>query len=91
MTACKECPVELEMTKGQRFTFTIEPDLYEPLRAQAKKERRSIGSLLNYLAAQYLEEQQGVEVESTIQHGGDRKSSATTKARSSSTQKEETS
>lgn len=62
------------MPKGQRFTFTIEPDLYEPLRVQAKRERRSIGSLLNYLAAKYLEEQQGVAVESKIQHGGDRKS-----------------
>lgn len=67
---------ETAMAKGQRFTFTIEPDLYEPLKAQAKKERRSIGSLLNYLAAKYLEEQQGVEIEPTIQHGGDRKSSA---------------
>jgi len=71
---CKERPVTPEMPKGQRFTFTIEPDLYEPLRMQAKKERRSIGSLLNYLAATYLEEQQGVEIEPTIQHGGDRKS-----------------
>nr|WP_290224321.1 hypothetical protein [Trichocoleus desertorum] len=62
--------------KGQRFTFTIEPDLYEPLKAQAKKERRSIGSLLNWLAAKYLEEQQGIEIEPTIQHGGDRKSDA---------------
>jgi hypothetical protein len=60
--------------KGQRFTFTIEPDLYEPLKAQAKRERRSIGSLLNWLAAKYLEEQQGVEIEPSIQHGGDRKS-----------------
>lgn len=74
MTACKE-RLALEMPKGQRFTFTIEPDLYEPLRAQAKKERRSIGSLLNYLAAKYLEDQQGLEIEPTIQHGGDRKSS----------------
>ena len=64
----------LEMTKGQRFTFTIEPDLYEPLKAQAKRERRSIGSLLNYLAAQYLEQQQGLAIEPTVQHGGDRKS-----------------
>jgi hypothetical protein len=63
-----------EMPKGQRFTFTIEPDLYEPLRAQAKKERRSVGSLLNWLAAQYLEERQGVEIEQKVQHGGDRKS-----------------
>lgn len=60
--------------KGQRFTFTIEPDLYEPLRMQAKRERRSIGSLLNWLVAKYLEEEQGLEIESTIQHGGDRKS-----------------
>lgn len=66
--------VLLEMPKGQRFTFTIEPDLYEPLKAQAKKERRSIGSLLNFLAARYLEEQQGVQIEQKIQHGGDRKS-----------------
>jgi len=73
---CNERPVALEMPKGQRFTFTIEPDLYGPLRAQAKRERRSIGSLLNYLAAKYLEEQQGVEIEPTIQHGGDRKSEA---------------
>lgn len=65
------CSVEM---KGQRFTFTIEPDLYEPLKAQAKKERRSIGSLLNWLAAKYLEEQQGLTIEPTIQHGGDRKS-----------------
>ena len=65
----------LEM-KGQRFTFTIEPDLYEPLKAQAKRERRSIGSLLNWLAAKYLEEQQGIEIEPSIQHGGDRKSAA---------------
>jgi len=49
------------------------PDLYEPLKIQARKERRSIGSLLNWLAAKYLEEQQGVEIEQTIQHGGDRK------------------
>ena len=62
--------------KGQRFTLTIEPELYEPLKAQAKKERRSIGSLLNWLAAKYLEEQQGIEIEPTIQHGGDRKSEA---------------
>lgn len=62
--------------KGQRFTFTIEPDLYEPLKAQAKKERRSIGSLLNWLVAKYLEEQQGLMIEPTIQHGGDRKSDA---------------
>lgn len=59
---------------ANRFTFTIEPDLYEPLKAQAKKERRSIGSLLNWLAAEYLERQQGVTIEPTIQHGGDRKS-----------------
>jgi hypothetical protein len=67
--------------KGQRFTFTIEPDLYEPLKAQAKKERRSIGSLLNWLAANYLEEQQGVEIGATIQHGGDRKSDAASQPR----------
>jgi hypothetical protein len=67
-------PSRLEMPKGQRFTFTIEPDLIEPLKAQAKKERRSIGSLLNFLAAKYLEEQQGIEIEETLQHGGDRKS-----------------
>lgn len=66
--------LEKEMPKGQRFTFTIEPDLYEPLKVQAKKERRSIGSLLNFLAAQYLSEKQGIEIDSTIQHGGDRKS-----------------
>ncbi|MEP0919423.1 hypothetical protein NC981_21570 [Leptolyngbya sp. DQ-M1] len=74
MTACREGSPTLEMPKGQRFTFTIEPDLYEPLRAQAKKERRSIGSLLNFLAAKYLEDQQGLEIEPTLQHGGDRKS-----------------
>jgi hypothetical protein len=71
---------EADMVKGQRFTFTIEPDLYEPLKVQAKKERRSIGSLLNYLAAKYLEEQQGIAIEPTIQHGGDRKSDAVRKA-----------
>jgi hypothetical protein len=60
--------------KGQRFTFTIEPDLYESLKLQAKRERRSIGSLLNWLTAKYLEEQQGLEIQPTIQHGGDRKS-----------------
>jgi hypothetical protein len=60
--------------KGQRFTFTIEPDLYEPLKMQAKRERRSIGSLLNWLVAKHLGEQQGLEIQSTIQHGGDRKS-----------------
>ena len=77
MAMCAIAPAkEFEMPKGQRFTFTIEPDLYEPLRLQAKKERRSIGSLLNYLAAKYLEDQQGVEIDSTIQHGGDRKSEA---------------
>ncbi|MBD1857432.1 MULTISPECIES: hypothetical protein [Leptolyngbya] len=74
MTACRDGLVLLEMPKGQRFTFTIEPDLYEPLRMQAKKERRSIGSLLNFLASKYLEDQQGLEIEATIQHGGDRKS-----------------
>jgi len=62
--------------KGQRFTFTIEPDLYHPLKIQAKKERRSIGSLLNWLIAKYLEEQQGIEIKPAIQHGGDRKSEA---------------
>jgi hypothetical protein len=66
--------VDREMSKGQRFTFTIEPDLYEPLKALAKRDRRSIGSLLNWLAAQYLEERQGVAIEPKIQHGGDRKS-----------------
>ena len=65
--------IAVEM-KGQRFTFTIEPDLYEPLKIQAKRDRRSIGSLLNWLAAKYLEEQQGLEIQPTIQHGGDRKS-----------------
>jgi hypothetical protein len=60
--------------KGQRFTFTIEPDLYESLKIQAKRERRSIGSLLNWLVAEYLEEQQGLQIQPTIQHGGDRKS-----------------
>jgi hypothetical protein len=64
----------LTVAKGQRFTFTIEPDLIEPLKEQARKERRSIGSLLNWLAAKYLEEQQGVAIEPTVQHGGDRKS-----------------
>jgi hypothetical protein len=64
------------MVKGQRFTFTIEPDLIEPLKEQAKKERRSIGSLLNYLAAKYLEEVQDIEIDQTIQHGGDRKSAS---------------
>jgi hypothetical protein len=73
---CIEPPVT-EMPKGQRFVFTIEPDLIEPLKAQAKKERRSVGSLLNYLAAKYLEEQQGLEIEPKVQHGGDRKSSTT--------------
>ena len=62
------------MPKGKRFTFTIEPDLYEPLRSQAQKERRSVGSLLNWLAAQYLEQELGVAVEQTLHHGGDRKS-----------------
>jgi hypothetical protein len=76
MVMCAIAPTSrLDMSKGQRFTFTIEPDLYEPLKAQARKERRSIGSLLNYLAAQYLEDRQGVEIEPKIQHGGDRKSS----------------
>lgn len=60
--------------KGKRFTFTIEPDLYEPIKAQAQKERRSVGSLLNWLVAKHLEEQQGIEIEPTIKHGGDRKS-----------------
>lgn len=60
--------------KRQRFSFTIEPDLHEPLRMQAKRERRSISSLLNWLTAKYLEEQQGLEIQPTIQHGGDRKS-----------------
>ena len=64
----------LAVAKGQRFTFTIEPDLIEPLKQQAARERRSIGSLLNWLAARYLEEQQGIAVEPTVQHGGDRKS-----------------
>ncbi|MEH1784598.1 MAG: hypothetical protein V7L23_03070 [Nostoc sp.] len=59
--------------KGQRFTFTIEPDIYLPLKEQAKKERRSIGSLLNFLSARYLEEQQGIEIEQVVKHGGDRK------------------
>ena len=81
MVMCAIAPVNgLEMPKGQRFTFTIEPDLYEPLKAQARKERRSIGSLLNYLASQYLEDQQGVEIKPTIQHGGDRKSDAVRKS-----------
>lgn len=62
-----------EFMKGQRFTFTIEPDLYQPLKAQAKRERRSIGSLLNWLVAQYLEDQQGIDFEPSIQHGGDRR------------------
>ncbi len=62
------------MAKGRRFTFTVEPDLYEPLKDQARRERRSVGSLINWLIAQYLEQQQGVNAESTIQHGGDRKS-----------------
>ena len=81
MVMCAIAPANyLEMPKGQRFTFTIEPDLYEPLKVQARKERRSIGSLLNFLAAKYLEDQQGVEIESTIQHGGDRKSDAVRKS-----------
>ena len=67
-------PPNNEMAKGQRFVFTIEPDLHEPLKEQARKERRSVGSLLNWLIARYLEEQQGVSIEPTIQHGGDRKS-----------------
>jgi hypothetical protein len=81
MVMCAIAPEnDLEMPKGQRFTFTIEPDLYEPLKVQARKERRSIGSLLNYLAAKYLEDQQGVEIEATIQHGGDRKSDSARKS-----------
>lgn len=75
-----DCASEI---KGQRFTFTIEPDLYEPLKIQAKKERRSIGSLLNWLAASYLEEQQGLEVKLTIQHGGDRKSDSSSEGEDS--------
>jgi hypothetical protein len=62
-----------EMAKGQRFVFTIEPDLHEPIKEQAKKERRSVGSLLNFLMARYLEEQQKLSITPTIQHGGDRK------------------
>lgn len=81
MVMCAIAPANgLEMAKGQRFTYTIEPDLYELLKAEAKKERRSIGSLLNYLAAKYFEDQQGVEIEPTIQHGGDRKSEAVRKS-----------
>ena len=72
---CLVAPQKLTMAKGKRFVFTIEPDLHEPLMAQAKKERRSVGSLLNLLIAKYLEEQQGLNVDLTIQHGGDRKSS----------------
>jgi hypothetical protein len=30
--------------------------------------------LLNWLVAKHLGEQQGLEIQSTIQHGGDRKS-----------------
>ncbi len=66
----------LQMPKGQRFTFTIEPDLYEPLKAQAKKERRSIGSLLNWLASEYLEEKQGVAIEPQVHHGGGKRNPA---------------
>ena len=73
---CLVAPQKLTMAKGKRFVFTIEPDLHEPLMAQAKKERRSVGSLLNLLIAKHLEEQQGLNVDLTIQHGGDRKSSA---------------
>ena len=72
---CLVAPQKLTMAKGKRFVFTIEPDLHEPLMAQAKKEHRSVGSLLNLLIAKYLEEQQGLNVDLTIQHGGDRKSS----------------
>ncbi|QSJ20088.1 hypothetical protein JYQ62_16070 [Nostoc sp. UHCC 0702] len=61
---------------GQKFSFVIEPDLVEPLKAQAQKERRSIASLLNWLIAKHLEEQQGIEFEPKIQHGGDRRSEA---------------
>jgi len=60
--------------KGQRFTFTIESDLIKPLKAQAQTERRSVGSLLNWLIAQHLKETQGVAIEPSIQHGGDRRS-----------------
>ena len=71
---CLEAPKNLTMTKGKRFVFTIEPDLHESLTTQARNERRSVGSLLNLLIAKYLEEQQGLKVDPTIQHGGDRKS-----------------
>jgi excinuclease UvrABC nuclease subunit len=46
-----------EIEKGRRFTFTVEPELYEPLKLQALRERRSICSLLNHLAAKYLADQ----------------------------------
>jgi hypothetical protein len=42
--------------KGQRFTFTIEPQIHDLLKVQAKIDRRSIGSLLNHLVAKHLEE-----------------------------------
>lgn len=74
---CLETRPVNTMAKGKRFVFTIEPDLHEPLMAQAKRERRSVGSLLNLLIAKYLEEQQGLNVDLTLQHGGDRKSSTT--------------
>ena len=68
---------ELSQTRvkdSSQKTFIIEPDLHKSLKLQAKRERRSIGSLLNWLIAKYLEEQQGLEIQPTIQHGGDRKS-----------------
>lgn len=73
--------------KGERFTFTIENDLFGPLKAQAQKERRSAASLLNFLVAQYLEDKQGLKIEPSIQHGGDRKSEAKRK-RSTAKKKE---
>ncbi len=65
---------------GQRFTFTIEPDLYEPLKQQAREERRSVGSLLNFLIAKHLQENQDLSVEPSVQHGGDRRSQKKQKA-----------
>ena len=70
---CLAAQDEIKMSKGKRFVFTIEPDLHESLTAQARRERRSVGSLLNLLIAKYLEEQQGLSIDLTIQHGGDRK------------------
>lgn len=72
-----DAAANMAQSKGQRITFTIEPDLHEPLKIQAQKERRSIGSLINYAIAKYLEDTQGITIDPTIQHGGDRKSKQT--------------